>query len=70
MDVEGDKYHKRDDENDDSSSTKIHLVPVKLLTHSGWKKLSICAGLRSTMKVLLQGREGRREMTQAAATRR
>ena len=44
--------------------------PVKSLTHSGWKELSNCDCLSCTVKVRMQGREGTREMSQAAVTRR
>ena len=47
---------------------QIDDQPVKSLTHSGWKELSNCDCLSCTVKVRMQGREGTREMTQAAAT--
>ena len=43
--------------------------PVKSLTHSGWKELSNCDCLSCTVKVRMQGREGTREMSQAAVIR-
>ena len=43
---------------------------VKSLTHSGWRELWNCDCLSSTVKVVIQGREGMREMSQAAATSR
>ena len=44
--------------------------PVKSLTHSGWKELSNCDCLSCTVKVRMQRREGTKEITQAAVTRR
>ena len=44
--------------------------PVKSLIHSGCMLPSNWDCLSSTIKVSMQGREGTREMTQAATTRR